>query len=224
MLMLLLACDSVYCQKKVTTVGIQFKPIFPVDFVGTGKILNDTAGVHFETELNSGFSTGLIIRHNFTDLLAIETGINYIRRKYTLAITDSVYKETSQFRVIGYEIPVSLMVYARLGEKIYINGSMGPSLDMFASSVQSNGESFSHVAFRNHVFQPALNANIGWEYRTEKSGNLYLGISYHRPFSFIYLSKTHYDYNGKDITMFNELLGNFLTLDFRYFFHEEEKR
>lgn len=207
-------------QKGITTVGIQFKPIIPLSFIGTGMITNDTKGVHFETTLNSGFIGGIVVRHNFTNLLAFETGINYVKRKYSLKITDGSFTDNSTFRIISYEIPAVLMVYAQLGEKIYINGSMGPTLDMFPSSIQTSDSYFNHVAFRNHIFQPAISANVGWEYRTDKSGILYIGASFQKPFSFIYLSKIGYYGNNKNFVVTNELSGSYLTIDLRYFFPE----
>ena len=133
-------------------------------------------------------------------------------------------KGKSEFRIIGYEIPVNLLVYIQLGEKLFMNASMGPSLDMFASNVQSYDEYFQHVSFRNHIFQASVLANLGWEWRTEESGYIYLGASYHRPFSFIYLTKIEYRYRGKDESTDQKLLGNYLTLDLRYFFPENKKR
>jgi hypothetical protein len=207
-----------FAQKSVTTVGIQVKPIFSLPFLGTGKITNDTLGVHLETSLNSGFSAGIVVRHNFTKLVAFETGINYVKRKYSLSFTDDGLDTKTYFRIVGYEIPAVLMIYAQLGEKIYINGSMGPALDMFASSVQTFDTYYNNTVFRNHVAQPAITANLGWEYRTEKSGNIYLGASFLRPFAFIYLSKVYYARNSKEFVVRNELSGSYLTIDFRYFF------
>jgi hypothetical protein len=211
-------------QKGTTTVGIQIKPIFPVSFLGTGKIINDTGGVHFETILNSGFSAGMVVRHNFTGLLAFETGINYVKRKYSISFSETDFNGQTSFRIIGYEIPALLMIYAQLGEKIYINGAMGPVLDIFASSVQTFDYYYYNVAIRNHTAQPSLSANLGFEYRMEKSGILYLGTSFLRPFTYIYLSKLGYYRDGKSIIIQNELSGSYLTIDIRYFFPETKRK
>ena len=215
---LILCALFCFSQKGNTSVGIQVKPIFPVSFLGTGKITNDVDGVHFDTDLSSGFSAGMVVRHAFSSLLAFETGINYVKRKYTLKITDGNFSDASTFRIIGYEIPAVLMIYAQLSEKIYINGSMGPSLDMFASDILTYDDYFVHSAIHRHIFQPAISANVGWEYRMEKSGVLYLGASFQRPFAPIYASAIRYDGNGKDVYVANELSGSYLTIDFRYFF------
>ena len=202
----------------MTTVGIQFKPIFPVSFLGTGKITNDTAGVHMETVLSSGFSAGLVIRHNFSNLIAFETGINYVKRKYSLSFREVDFNSTTSFRIIGYEIPAVLMIYSQLGEKLYINGSMGPAIDMFASSVQTFDTYYNNTVFRNHVAQPSITANLGCEYRTDKDGTFYIGASFLRPFTIIYLSKVFYARNNRYLVVRNELSGSYLTIDFRYFF------
>ena len=82
---------SLFGQAKLTTVGLQYKPIFPVAFLGTGNQHTDQNGVGFDIGLHSGFNGGMIVRHGFTDLLAIESGINYVKRKYQLTITDSSF-------------------------------------------------------------------------------------------------------------------------------------
>jgi hypothetical protein len=213
-----------FSQKGMTTVGLQYKPIFSASFLGTGKIVNDTAGVHVETNLSSGFSAGMIVRHNFTGLIAFETGINYIKRTYSLNFSEPGYEEKSKFRIVGYEVPIVFMIYAQLGEKIYINGSMGPVIDLFVSDIETFGESFNHFAYRNHTFMPAISANLGCEYRTEKSGIIYLGASFQRPFEFIYVSNYEYYRNNKSILRSNELSGSYLTVDIRYFFPENDKK
>jgi hypothetical protein len=211
-------------QEKITTVGLQIKPIFPVSFVNTGSQIILQNQVSFDLTLNSGFSGGMIIRHGFSDLLAFETGINYVKRKYDLQIKYGSSNDDSQFRIIGYEIPLSLLVYIQLGEKTFMNVSMGHSLDMFVSNVQSYDDYFIQYSTRKSLFQSALLANVGWEYRTEKSGYFYLGASYHRPFSYIYASRIRYKANGKDEEIITTLLGNYLTIDLRYFFNEDVKK
>jgi hypothetical protein len=210
-----------FAQENLTTVGIQIKPILPITFFTPAKsVIQDNAT--FDVTLNSGFSAGMIVRHGFTDLVAVEAGINYIKRKYDLEITDGGFKDNSQFRIIGYEIPTSLLVFIRLGDQLFMNVSMGHSLDMFASSVQSYDDYFIQKSFRKNVFQSAVIANIGWEYRTPKSGYFYLGASYHRPFSYIFISEI--SYNNRIEPAITTLSGNYITIDLRYFFYQDPRK
>lgn len=222
----LLQTADCFSQSRITTFGVQVKPIFPVGFLGTGKqsLFVDSANVNFELSLKSGYNFGMVIRKGFTELLAMELGINYVKRKYRMDISDEGHKESSEFRVIGYEIPASFLVYIRLGEKIFMNTSLGASADMYASNVESVGDNHYTLTVRNHTFQAAIVANLGWEYRTERSGYFYLGASLHRPFDFELTTKAYYKRNSKELEVFQPLSGSYLTVDLRYFFHEDPKK
>ncbi len=217
---------SCFSQSRLTSFGVQFKPIFPLGFLGTGKqtVTVDTSNVKFDLALKGGYNFGMVIRKGFTDLLAMELGINYVKRKYHLDVDDEGIPESSEFRIIGYEIPASLLVYIRLGEKIFMNASLGASADMYASNVQSISQYHSTLTVRNHTFQAAVVANLGWEYRTEKSGFFYLGFSLHRPFDYELTTKVHYKRNTKEMDVYQPLSGSYLTVDVRYFFPEDPKK
>jgi hypothetical protein len=211
-------------QSRVTTVGIQIKPIFPVSFLGTGTQTTVQNNLHYDLTLKSGFSAGMLIRKGISDLVALEAGINYVKRTYGFHITEGSFSVSSGYRIIGYEIPLSFLVYIQLGEQVYMNVSMGAAVDMYASNVQAYGEEYKVVTVRNHVFQPALISNIGWEYRTEKSGYLYLGASFHRPFTYEFVSHIQYKRQTVSEEFYNTISGTYLTADFRYFFHEDSKK
>lgn len=223
---LYLMSEFTFAQKGMTTVGLQIKPILPLTVTGSNKQVSDTSGVHFERELLSGINFGVVVRHNFSSLVAIETGINYIKRKYALRIAEGNYSDYSEFRIIGYEIPIMFMMYSRMAENFYINGSLGPTLDMFASHIETRDLNFQHVAFRNKVFMPALAANVGVEYRTANSGNFYIGASFQRPFEYIYLSRVGFYKDRQNDPLISDALlsGTYLTLDIRYFFPETKRR
>ena len=212
--------------QRSATFGIQFKPIFPVGFLGTGKqtVQVDSVNMKFDLALQGGWNFGMVIRKNMTKLLALETGINYVKRKYHMDAIDEDYSESSEFRIIGYEIPLSLLAYIRLGEYIFMNASLGASADMYASNVQSSGMYHSTLTVRNHTFQAAIIANLGWELRTDKSGYFYLGASLHRPFDYELTTKVHYDRDPKELDVYQPLSGSYLTLDVRYFFPEGPKK
>lgn len=222
LLTVLLACQHPsFAQARVTTVGICYKPIFPVDFLGTGPETSQQDGVTLTTGLNKGFSGGMVIRRGFSDLIAGEAGIQYIRRDYGFTLLDSGYQIERGFRTIGYEIPISALVFVQLAERLYMNASLGTGIDAFASSVRTSEATFEQVAKKNYIVQPIITANLGWEYRTEKSGTIYLGATFHRPFKDIYSNGVNYRNNGKDILFFQQLSGSYLTADLRYYFHED---
>ena len=63
-----------------------------------------------------------------------------------------------------------------------------------------------------------FNANVGFEYRTKKSGFFYLGGSIRVPFSPLFIILTKYQNQGYDLTTIDELNGSYLSIDLKYFF------
>ena len=56
------------------------------------------------------------------------------------------------------------------------------------------------------------------------NGYWYVGASYHRPFGPIAVTESTYNRNGKPATVEWDVSGIYLTLDIRYFFHEDPER
>ncbi|PCJ25703.1 MAG: hypothetical protein COA97_07440 [Flavobacteriales bacterium] len=219
---------KLFSQEKVTTFGIQLKPIIPVNFFGAGKQEQIQNNIQFINQPKFGLSFGMIIRKGLTKSLSIETGLNFLKRNYDLTINDpdSSFSGTSDFSIVNYEIPVLGLVYVQLGRNMFMNVSGGVSLDIYPTPLFVSGIYFTNAINRTYWIQPSLLANIGWEYRTEKSGYIYIGASLHRSFSNIFTEHVHYngenDNRDEDITF--DLTGNYLTIDIRYFFHEEKQK
>lgn len=227
---LLLFCKlgSLFAQERITTAGFQFKPIFPSSFFSTGPKNFTAAGtnIEFTQKQNSGFCAGMVIRKGISKNFSFETGINYVNRKFSIESLDSGLTDQTTFRIISYEIPTLILLFVQLSQKIYMDVAFGHSLDIFPSDVYSRATYFSQYGARRNWAASSLLANLGFEYRTEKSGYIYLGVSFHRPFKFIYQTEISYDgLYKKQITATEKLDGNYLTFDIRYFFHADpEKR
>jgi hypothetical protein len=212
----------------VTTFGIQIKPVLPLDFFDP---LTTVERPHLQgfVELKGGFAFGMNIRVGLTNTFSLETGIGQITRNYAFGLANdtSGYVDSDQVRYVGYEIPLSALVYIRLGERTYMNTSLGVSLDMYPSDVQRDLEEGRIYIFRNSWLQTGLLGNLGVEYRTERSGIFYLGATYHRPFNTMATAQlTYYDRRSSffPYDMLVELDGSYLTVDLRYYFHEDPDR
>ena len=232
-LLILLIPFCSWAQERVLTFGIQYKPMIPISLIESTTVESVNDGVKFTNDQKFGYAAGFLIRKGITDKFSIETGISYVKRNYSLSI-DSLngnYSTGDDFGIVGYEIPVVGLVYIQLSREVYMNVSMGGTFDVYPSDVSNANEikagDWLHVADRRNWLQISALANIGWEYRTKESGIFYLGASYHRPFDFAYLSKygVFKSVGVSRVSHNQELGGNYLTLDFRYFFHEDpEKR
>ncbi len=229
-LFMLFMVNAAFGQRGVTTFGIQYKPIMPNSIIGT-----------FEQDFNSnqftstvkqkiGHAFSFVIRQGLTKTLSFETGLGFTRRNFNLdfAVEDSNYFKEGKVGFIGYEVPVKGLVFIRLGEALYMNTAIGASFNYFPSDIRVDlpigvNEYFSQEgAYRSKV-QGALLADIGFEFRTRKSGYFYLGSSYNLPFNPIVTFAMAYEYEGGDEVAIDNIRGSYLTIDFRYYFHEKPR-
>ena len=217
--LLFLISPSLCAQENTFIAGFQYKPIFANDFFGTGPKTIVQNSIGFSIAQKRGYCGGMILRRGINKQFSLETGINFTKRIFALSITDTSFTGTSGFTIIGYEIPVQGMIFLRLTQKIYMSTSFGLSMDMYASNVYTQDTYFKHSSKFHSLFQFATLAGLGFEYRTEKNGYFFLGASYHLPFSYSYYSTINY--LPKQEVGRIKLGGNYLALDFRYYFHED---
>jgi hypothetical protein len=225
---LLFLTNLSFAQERVTTVGVQFKPILSSSFINTGPQSQEIEDINYTITPGSGYAFGMVIRKGLTKSISLETGINYTRKSFDLRITDdfSVLDIEDQFSYIMFEIPVTGLIYVQLGRKLFLNTSFGVAADFLPSDWDSGNSQYYHRSFRDYWVVPSLLANVGFEYRTEKDGYFYLGFSYKRPFTNITTAKVGIiDPNQQIIKQSSfDILGNYLTLDLRYFFHENPEQ
>lgn len=219
----LFACIySSYSQERVLTFGLQFKPLFADDIIVDRTVSQSVNSINYSLNTNTGFSFGGVIRRGITDKISFETGINYVSRKFDIDVDDpDTFTGNSDFTIIGYEIPALALVYVQLDKQIFMNAAFGASIDFFPSDVGTRTDEIYHISNRRSWVMPSLLANLGWEYRSKKMGYWYLGASFHRPFTNIYYSGVRYTSSTENTDAFFELNGSYLTLDLRYFFHED---
>lgn len=226
--------NSLHAQKGVTAFGIQFKPIFPLNIVNTdGKVVrDDETGSTLTIDVNSGYSMGATIRFGLTDRISIETGINYIVRNYSFELTNNSFSPSSaELKFPGYQLPLVGMVFVRLSENVYMNSSAGISFDMFPTQgvVSHDRDSIEYGLLEKNWVMLSLVANLGFEYRSKKSGYFYLGASYHNTFgdmadvivSYKELNSNQY---VKLVDPYPAVNGNYLSLDLRYYFNPEPRK
>ena len=221
----LLINNTIVAQEKTITAGFQFKPIFSSKFFNTGPESLVVNNVNFTIEPSGGYCFGMVIRRGFTNTLSFETGINYVKRNFSISIRDTAPEVNGNFSMVSYEIPVLGLVFIQLSDYIFMDVALGLSLDFYPSDLRSGNETYEHYSAKKSWFSPAVLANVGWEYRTESSGFFYLGASFHRPFSNIYssfvgLPNLNPTNNSKTEPPL-QLQGSYLTVDLRYFFHSD---
>lgn len=213
-------------QRGVTTLGVQVKPVIAVDYFEPG-VKADLEHLHFAVDLKGGIAYGMSVRVGITNTISLETGLGQIQRNYRYSTLNdtSGYAESGSIRYVGYELPITGLVYIRLGERSWMNTALGVSLDFYPSDVESVTTEGSIYIFRKNWAQAGMLGNLGVEYRTLKSGIFYLGATYHRPFNDMALADLGWTYYGpptvRRFTTQTALSGTYLTVDLRYYFHED---
>tara|TARA_B110000438_G_C15554374_1_gene538363 strand:- start:3 stop:701 length:699 start_codon:yes stop_codon:yes gene_type:complete len=213
-------------QNNKTTFGLQYKPIIPAAYFNSSNINKSSGTYDFNLIPKYSNSFGMVIRRKINKAFLLESGLNYIQRNFKLLSTNNNIglDDFTNFSMRSYELPIQLLTYVRASEYWHLNLAFGISHNVLASDVFSYGEEnqgYYQNAYRKSGGYKALLANVGMEYRTKTKGNYYFGTSLHRPWEAI--AKIYPD----DKTNFNsddkfslDMLGNFVTIDFRYFFAE----
>ncbi len=215
-----------HAQRAVTTFGLRLKPVVPFTYFEKDAEAR-AEHVRYTLSLEGGFAFGMNVRIGLTNTISLETGLGQMQRRfrYTVENDTSGYAEAAPIRYTGYELPVMGLVFIRLGEKTWMNTALGASLDFYPSDVEGLLQNGSIYIFRRHWAQGSVIGNLGFEYRSDKSGIFYLGATYHRPFNELALADISYIYYGPPSrTARTERLsvaGSYLTLDLRYYFHED---
>jgi hypothetical protein len=207
-------------QKRVLTVGLQFRPIIPITFVNSDDQTQTGEGFEFSIIPKFGYSAGINIRYGITERISLETGLGFVQRNYAISMKTELYQRDTSFRIIGYELPIMALVFIPLGKRFYMNASVGVQLTAYPSNVQTGDTAFTSFSSRTSMINGGGIANLGWEYRTEKSGYIYLGATYHLPFKYIYDTAVKRVNQGTDAFVFGKLNGSYLTVDIRYLFPE----
>lgn len=216
-------------QRGVTTLGLRVKPVVPFTYFDKDVEVK-TEHARYAMSLEGGFAFGMNVRVGVTNMISFETGLGQIQRRfsYTVENDTAAYAESASIRYTGYELPVMGLVFIRLGEKTWMNTALGASLDFYPSDVEGYLENGSIYMFRRRWAQGSVIGNLGFEYRSDKSGIFYLGATYHRPFNDLALADLTYTYFGpptrKDFTERLSVAGSYLTVDLRYYFHEDPDR
>jgi len=215
-------------KKGETLFGLEVKAIIPGKILNAGPISLGDDSIDVTIKSPNGYSIGMVVRHNFTKMFSLETGLHLTNSYYHIQFENSnkgIISE-SKIQLVSYEIPIQWLLYIRLGEQVYMNTILGISLDIFPTDVTVTEDSYAYIIILDSWIQASLLASVGFEYRTEKSGFFYMGASLHRPFNDIgNFSLSYYNNNSltEYVTFSSPITGTYLSMDFRYFFPKKEK-
>lgn len=215
--------------------GLVASPVFPSDFLGTKTtVFNDpTETMTITFNQTTGFMFGASVRIGLTRLMSLETGLTQIRRNFQvgMSIPDSNISSQKTFSFVSYDLPLNALIYVQMTENVFMNASLGMSIAHYPSdirdTIQPGGKDFlvqeGRRTERTHL---AVNAGIGFEYRTLKAGTFYVGGGGKIPLKQIMIGVGVLKEAGSSNQLFayKAVDGSFLSLDLRYYFPNVRNR
>jgi hypothetical protein len=207
--------------------GIQVKPVFSAPILRTGPIDLVEGDTRFTVTPRSGYVLGGVFRVGLWKNTALESGLSVAQRHYRLSIENGPYNfdHEQTFRIVGYELPISLLVFLRLGEESYMSAGLGACINAFPSEVGIGDRNFFMLGFRNARINPGATAGLGFEQRTN-IGSFYIGATFQLPLKAIYNLTIEYTEppQAERPRVQTELRGNYVTLDLKFFFASGEPK
>ncbi len=205
--------------------GFRVAPVFPTRFIGSPNTYLEEDGWYTDLNQMLGYSFGGTVRAGVKKLIAIETGINFTQRQFSLetGVPDSNSYAYDTLSFIEYDMPINALFYIQLSEKIYADAALGVTVTYKPTDIgvlnQPGGKFlYQHTGLVMRRTSFDFNANLGFEYRTEKKGFFYIGGAARVPISPLISLIAEYKYDGHYQRLIGDVDGSFLSLEFKYFF------
>jgi len=220
---------KIFSQDKYVTFGLQVEPLIPSDLIRSNNVKAFAQEVEFSADPLSGFGYGANVSFHFHPKMAIQSGINYLKRDSKIvSLEPDGFTLDLQYTIDNFEIPLTFNYYIRLGEKLYMDGSLGLSFQFLPGEVKAREflqnttggyiYDFSQLSARNYWVMPVFRGGFGFEYRTEKSGSFYVGPVF-RLFSTLYYTQIIYVHNDINISnLVIEPVSDYFSISVRYIF------
>lgn len=206
--------------------GFQVKPLLPTKFIGESSSSYSNQGFNVVISQKIGYSFGGVVRIALTDLIGIETGLNFFQRYFQVEMNlpDSNISTNNDFGFIQYDLPINALFYIKLSNKWFMNAAIGPSVCYKPSSVGVINQPIGkHEFFNiglvdiNDKVNIDLNGNLGFELRTKKYGFFYLGGCARVQTAPLFNLLSRYRNGTYKIDNYGPVSGSFLALELKYF-------
>lgn len=200
--------------------GVEISPIIPSNLFRITATEMQDDNFQVTRTPNSGFKAAAMIRFGLSGKFAMQTGIGYIRRHFTLdAQIDDIKLEALKVRAINYEIPLGATYYVHLTPEFLMSITLGAAANFLPKDIISSNDDILQGTIQRSWVTPSFFLNYGFEYRTKDYGFFYLGFSYNIFILNMYDNEVVYDYNGPaQKTVVSPIRGDYFGILIRYFF------
>ncbi|MBI5219875.1 MAG: hypothetical protein HY958_13190 [Bacteroidia bacterium] len=203
-----------------TYFGINFSPIIPSNIIQKHDVTVIKDSITLEVKQKPSYLFGMEVKHDFTRYFALQTGINFIQRRYDVKTTDRDSVISNNLKFISYEIPALGLGFVRVAKDFYADISFGFCMNFYPSDIAVR----HYYGQRTLWFQASLLGNLGIEYRNTEYGNFYLGLLYeYHATSMITVFYFRNQIYGKS-DAYAPLSGNYLALNLKYYFPQNPNK
>lgn len=204
--------------------GVESEFIMPY-FVNQNDIILNNLMYNSTTNYQYGYTLGGIIRRDLENGLSFDGGIKYTQRelKVNMTVLDSSINEVNSMTFINYEVPLNTRVFVKLTKQIFGTAGIGFSAFFKPTNIRVNNytdskSNFVHYGYVKSKFGFDLNAQIGFEFRTDKFGFVQLGASFKIPFSPLFEYNGLYFYGTQLVANdWKNINGSYFAINLKYF-------
>lgn len=226
-ILLVFAVQVISAQNRTVVFGIHIEPVIPSRMfrIQTEDIIKDQ--VTFSIIPKTGYLFGTHLSVNVSRRFTIESGINLIKRSIDIQATEqNLSSNTLGFNIHNFEIPLASTFYVRLTNKLYMGQTVGFSFQMLPSHLTSKMNwpdssgtvaRFEQLSIRRNWLVPSFKGSVGFEYRTDENGFIYLGAVYHL-FTKLYTTQITYKTSTIDEIFDVKPQSDFFGIMLRYSF------
>lgn len=204
--------------------GLKYSSVFTSDLLSSNAITIPIEGVTFAYSPNYSSAFGAVLRFGSNSRFSFQTGINTIRRAYTVNIDADSQTFNNKIRVSSFQVPFECLIQVPISKQIKMGVGFGVNLDFFPSDLALRSDSFYVGTLRNYWTVPSLRGSFAIDYETEKSGTFVLGASYQRMLTYMNWFSLEYSATKQTIYAIRKLQGHYFSIDLSYFFNQQQTR
>lgn len=200
--------------------GVEISPIIPSNLFRITSSTSSTDNFTVKRTPNSGFKAAAIIRFGLSGKFALQTGIGYIQRRYTIdSKIDDRKLAPLRMRIVNYEIPLGATYYVHLTPEFLMSISLGVAANFLPKDIITSNEDVFQATIQHSWVTPSFFLNYGFEYRTKSYGFFYLGFSYNIFAVNMYDNEVAYEINqATQKSVISSIRGDYFGINIRYFF------
>mgnify|MGYP001057510930 CR=1 FL=1 len=144
----------------------------------------DSVPEGFKIKTKIGYTLGLQIHYGISDVVGIETGIQYVSKGYSMENDSNRVEDMLKSTIEDFEIPLNFTLRQQISSYSFVRERVGVSLgihtqkDELVNVSAADNASFGVTESYTKKFYPMFNLGIEYGYLTDNGNTMSVGIHY----------------------------------------------